>query len=120
MKLSGGNLKVQSGFNLGTTASSTTKIVNAVVEKTEAVKELSLFNVIAYPNPSTTYFAVAVNGVSNEKVTVKVYDVLGRLLNNIQSTDGQNITFGSDLPRGTYITVISQGSESKTIKLIKN
>ena len=120
MKLGGGNLKVQSGFNLGTTASPTTKIVSAIVEKTEDVKELSLFNVIAYPNPSTSYFAVAVNGGSNEKVTVKVYDVLGRLLNNIQSTDGQNITFGSDLPRGTYITVISQGTESKTIKLIKN
>jgi hypothetical protein len=34
---------------------------------------------------------------------------LGRLLNNIQNTDGQNITLGPDLPRGTYITVISQG-----------
>jgi hypothetical protein len=98
----------------------TTNSKGFIATTEKVISESVPFNIVAYPNPSTSYFAVAVNGGSNEKVTVKVYDVLGRLINNIQSTDGQNITFGSDLPRGTYITVISQGAESKTVKLIKN
>jgi hypothetical protein len=61
------------------------------VQLLKVISESVPFNIVAYPNPSTSYFAqLLMEEVM--KVTVKVYDVLGRLINNIQSTDGQNIT----------------------------
>ena len=81
--------------------------------------EQALFDVIAYPNPSNHVFTLEVKGNSTEKVEVAVYDILGRLLKRIDNSDGQSIQFGDELPTGTYLTVIRQGTNHKTVKLIK-
>tara|TARA_R110000868_G_scaffold11389_3_gene55910 strand:- start:73247 stop:76888 length:3642 start_codon:yes stop_codon:yes gene_type:complete len=81
--------------------------------------ELVPFNVIAYPNPSNNQFTLAIEGGSNEKVEVKVFDLLGRLVKVINKNDAQPTLFGEDLPAGSYITVINQGIETKTVRLIK-
>ena len=77
------------------------------------------FNVIAYPNPSNQYFNVEMKGDSIEKVDIIVYDVLGRTIKHIESSDGQFIRFGDDLPTGAYFARISQGINQKTVRLIK-
>ena len=87
-----------------------------VVEK---VFEPIPFNIIAYPNPTKYQFTLVVEGGSKEKVSVMVYDVLGRTVKRIESSDGQPIQFGEELPRGAYFTIVSQGANQKTVRLIK-
>ncbi|MFV5686975.1 HYR domain-containing protein, partial [Flavobacterium sp. GB2R13] len=77
------------------------------------------FDVIAYPNPTDHQFTLIVEGGSNEKVEVLVYDSLGRMVKYIDNSDGQQIKFGEGLPSGAYIAIVSQGINQKTVRLIK-
>ncbi|TWI48062.1 putative secreted protein (Por secretion system target), partial [Flavobacterium glaciei] len=119
MKLAGGNLKVQSGFNLGIPTARTDLEPVTVKQEIELPTDAITFNVIAYPNPSNQYFNVELKGVSTEKVDIKVYDVLGRTIKHVESINGQPVRFGDDLPSGTYIAIITQGTNQKTVRLIK-
>ena len=58
-------------------------------------------------------------GGSIEKVDIMVYDVLGRTIKHIESNDGQFIRFGEELQSGSYIAIVSQGVNQKTVRLIK-
>lgn len=75
--------------------------------------------VIAYPNPSKYQFTLVLESDSKEKVVVLVYDILGKALKHIESSDGQPIVFGEDLPVGAYFATVSQGNYQKTLSLIK-
>jgi PKD repeat protein len=77
------------------------------------------FNVIAYPNPAKYQFTLVVQGDSKEKVDIMVYDALGRTVKHIESNDVQSIQFGEELPTGAYFTIVSQGANQKTVRLIK-
>ncbi|MNQ85215.1 hypothetical protein D3C85_1003700 [compost metagenome] len=94
----------------------TTTKVSSLAEKTA---EPILFNIKAYPNPSNQYFTLELEGASDEKVEVVVFDVSGRLVKQIEKTDAQPILFGEDLPSGVYIAITSQGANRKTHRLIK-
>jgi hypothetical protein len=81
--------------------------------------EPSPFDVKAYPNPSNYQFTIEVEGGSTEKVEVDVFDIQGRSIKHIESIDNQTIMFGEELPTGTYIAIVNQGANRKTVKLIK-
>ncbi len=115
--LIGGNIYVSTAGQ-----AQTARIANPITSK--QVKEIPVvesvpFNVIAYPNPAKYQFTLVVEGGSKEKVGVMVYDVLGRTVKRIESTDGQPIQFGEELPTGAYFTIVSQGANQKTVRLIK-
>ncbi|WP_348812745.1 MBG domain-containing protein, partial [Flavobacterium maritimum] len=101
-------------------------VIHEVKKKTTKVSTLAektvepiLFNIKAYPNPSNQYFTLELEGASNEKVEVVVYDVLGRLVKHIEKNDAEPISFGEDFPNGVYIAITSQGVNRKTQRLIK-
>lgn len=102
------------GNAAGATTTSTAKI--AEVSKPE---ETSLFHVKAYPNPTKNQFNLVMEGGSNEKIEIMVYDIFGRKVNHIEKSDGQPILFGEKLPRGYYTAIIKQGTNQQTVKLIK-
>ncbi|TRX29811.1 HYR-like domain-containing protein [Flavobacterium gawalongense] len=81
--------------------------------------EPASFDVKAYPNPTQHQFTLVVEGGSNEKVEVIVYDMLARMVKRFEKSDGQPIMFGEELPTGEYLTVIKQGVNIKTVNLIK-
>jgi hypothetical protein len=95
------------------------KTATAKVESVKISSEPSAFNVIAYPNPAKQQFTLVIEGGSNEKIDVIVYDVLGRTVKHIEKSDGQQVLFGEELPSGAYFTVVSQGKNQKTVRLIK-
>jgi hypothetical protein len=95
------------------------KSSTAKIEIVEEKPTLASFEVMAYPNPSSQYFNLEMKGGSTEKVEIMVYDVLGRTIKHIESNDGQFIRFGEELPTGAYFARISQGSNQKTVRLIK-
>ena len=86
----------------------------------EVTPELKPFNVKAYPNPTENQFNLVLDGASNEKVQVIVYDVVGKIVKRIEKGDSQSaIKFGEDLKAGAYIVEVRQGNNRKTLKLIK-
>jgi hypothetical protein len=71
------------------------------------------------PNPTDSYFTLDVESSSNEKIVVVVYDVLGRIVKHIENSEGQLIRFGEDLKVGSYMAIVRQGNNTKTVKLVK-
>lgn len=94
--------------------------INAkLVKSDKAIQESVEFKVIAYPNPADYQFTLVLEGGSNEKVEVLVYDMLARRVKRIEKSDGQPIVFGGEFVAGEYLAVIRQGANIKTVNLIK-
>ncbi|NEW80554.1 MAG: T9SS type A sorting domain-containing protein, partial [Gelidibacter sp.] len=108
MNLTGGNLVVHSGFNIVAPALNTTSVK---VAQPEVAAELSLFNVIAYPNPSADYFMLKLQGVQNEeKIDVNVFDLLGRQVYSKQGSAQESYEFGQQFQVGVYLVTVKQGN----------
>jgi hypothetical protein len=104
---------VASNITRGAIEVNDTKITKKVIV-TEETNRL-----FVYPNPTSYKYALFLESKSAEKVQVEVYDMIGRLVKRIESSDGQIIEFGEDLPMGNYFAIVSQGTYQKTIQLIK-
>ncbi|MFV8331424.1 MBG domain-containing protein, partial [Flavobacterium sp. LB3P6] len=85
----------------------------------EETPEIEPFAITAYPNPSAQYFVIEIKGGTTEKTEVIVYDILGRMVKHIQNSDSKEIKFGEELSSGSYIAIINQGTQQKTVRLIK-
>ena len=82
---------------------------------------LALFEARAYPNPFVDNFKVELNTSSDENISIKVYDLLGRMVEaheaKLSDFDSQEI--GTTFSSGIYNIIISQGDNVKTIRVIK-
>lgn len=82
--------------------------------------ETALLEVKAYPNPSAAHFSVLLQGSSRQPLSVRVLDNLGRV---VEARNGvaPNTTFtlGAAYRPGIYHLEVRQGSERKTIRLVK-
>jgi hypothetical protein len=70
------------------------------------------FNVIAYPNPSSSEFTI--ESSAKGAMSVKVYDMQGRLVEKAESN-----RVGSKLATGIYNVIVSQGANTKSLRVIK-
>ncbi|RAR46208.1 T9SS type A sorting domain-containing protein [Flavobacterium lacus] len=79
------------------------------------------FKAIAYPNPFATSFAIDVKTSNTEPVRLTVYDMTGRLLEatEVKAQDATNYQFGEGYPTGVYNLVVTQGNETRTVRLVK-
>jgi len=78
------------------------------------------FNAVAYPNPFESSFNIDVTSKFDTKINVKVYDMPGRLLDNTTSdVNGKSLSIGERYPSGIYNVIVTQGEETKTLRLIK-
>jgi hypothetical protein len=74
----------------------------------------------AYPNPSNTAFTLMLDGYnSKEKVSVTVTDLLGRKVYQTEGTGKQQYRFGGNFINGMYNVQVIQGSDKKSLKLVK-
>lgn len=82
---------------------------------------ISDFETKAYPNPFTGSFKIEINSTSDEKIQIKIYDLLGRLIDQIDSTinDIENQHIGDKLNTGVYNIIVSQGENTKTMRVVK-
>jgi hypothetical protein len=87
------------------------KIMSSVIAKIP-------FDVVVYPNPSSSNFNLDITTSSAENVEVKVYDVLGRLIDE-QNTKEPTLKIGANYQSGTYILKVSQGENQKILQMIK-
>jgi hypothetical protein len=107
--LNGGSLQVR-------TTSGSAK--EEVVATENQIMDLG-FNVKVYPNPSNYEFTFESQNIAAEPVLIKVFDISGKLIKQIENNNEQQFVFGHDLPKGIYLAIIEQGINTKTIKLSK-
>jgi hypothetical protein len=75
------------------------------------------FSVTASPNPSSSEFTIEAS--SKGATNVRVYDMVGRLVENRQATSN-SLQVGSRLASGVYNVIVKQGANTKTLRVIKN
>jgi len=94
-------------------------ITMAISRQTETI-QLMPFNVKAWPNPTEHYFTLNVQSDNlNDKVEIKVNDIMGRQVYITTGTTNRNYQFGGNFVTGVYIVEVRQGDKRSTIKLIK-
>ncbi|MEO5562181.1 MAG: T9SS type A sorting domain-containing protein [Chitinophagaceae bacterium] len=77
--------------------------------------------VSASPNPTTTNFQVTINnGNPTQTVGMKVYSVLGRLIEQNQNLQvGQSLRIGQNYQLGLYLVEFTQGLDKEVLLLLK-
>jgi len=90
------------------------------VAETKVVTKVA-FEVLAYPNPTSNNFNLAISTSSSENVEVRVFDEIGRLINKMEvsPTEVSGLQIGDNYPAGVYNVVVTQGTELKTLRVIK-
>ncbi|MEO8150934.1 MAG: T9SS type A sorting domain-containing protein [Bacteroidia bacterium] len=98
------------------------------LKNTNAVSQQSVSNttdVLVYPNPFTSKLNVQFNSETNEKATLQLVDIAGRLMNeqSVQVIIGLNdisICCTDKMPAGIYFLHITSSQTNNIIKVIKN
>ncbi|SHF99672.1 Por secretion system C-terminal sorting domain-containing protein [Flavobacterium fluvii] len=88
---------------------------------TNTFSEEVAFNVIAFPNPFDSTFQLNSTTTSPDKIEMKVYDMTGKLVEvrKFEAAEITNQKTGSNYPPGIYNIVITQGKNTKILRLIK-
>ena len=92
---------------------------NVVTRHSEA--PVTIFDVKSYPNPFVDTFKLDINTSSEGNVGVKVYDMIGRIVESraINISELGNVEVGSSYPSGVYNVIVSQGENVETVRMIK-
>jgi hypothetical protein len=79
------------------------------------------FSAVAYPNPYTASFNLSLTTSSTEKVSIMVYDMTGRQLEQreVPSNSMMEQQLGDSYPTGVYNVIVTQGKQVKTLRVIK-
>jgi ABC-type arginine/histidine transport system permease subunit len=75
------------------------------------------FEIKAYPNPFTSQINLILADQSIES-TITVFDMMGKQIEQIK-TSSTEMVFGSEWAAGVYMILIEQGTEIKTIRMVK-
>ena len=76
--------------------------------------------VTVFPNPSTSFFSIFIDGKNDVQATLRVTDVYGRTI--IQRSGilaNSYVRIDNELTAGLYFVEVRQGEEQKVVKLIK-
>ncbi len=79
------------------------------------------FKATSYPNPFVSDFSIDVATESQQRVQIRIYDMLGKLVESKEmEADGLNgLRVGANYPSGVYNVIVNQGGVVKTIRVVK-
>jgi len=78
-------------------------------------------NVLAYPNPATEYLIVKIKGYETANLQFRLFDMDGKLLQNIKATGTETrIETSNFIPAIYFIKIIDKQKVIKVFKIIKN
>jgi PKD-like domain/Secretion system C-terminal sorting domain len=80
---------------------------------------LDNINVSVFPNPTTTEFRLNVNTTGKDQITVRVWDVQGKIIKTMKMMPYETIKFGNELKTGSYMVEVMQGNKKITQRVIK-
>ena len=110
----------QPGVTLGyTQGAPMLRVLNSSL--TTVSSEASLEIATAFPNPFSDTFNLNLTTVSNEMVQVNVYDVLGKVIENlnVEANDTRSLFIGERYATGIYNVKVTQGDKTQFIRMIK-
>jgi hypothetical protein len=87
----------------------------------QAAAPVTVFEVKTYPNPFAATFKLDINTSSEALVSVKVYDMIGKLVESheINATELGTQELGNRYSSGVYNVIVSQGENVETLRVIK-
>ena len=90
-----------------------------VAEDTSNVKVN--FSATAYPNPFANNFMIDVKTRNESAVSLKVYDMIGRLVEqrSVSVSNLETTPIGDNYPSGVYNVIVTQGENVKTVRVVK-
>lgn len=94
-------------------------ITNATELEQETKTTVNGLDVTAYPNPSTNSFSITVQTNNQERITMQVTDVSGRVIETRNVTANSIIKLGERYRSGTYFIRVINGRQHKELKLVK-
>ena len=96
------------------------EITSPAIPRMDINAELE-FSANVFPNPYTEQFNLLVNTDSDERISYRVYDMLGKLIeaDEFDYTALETKEFGRNYPTGVYNIIVTQGEERKTLRIIK-
>jgi hypothetical protein len=115
-------------LNNNSLSETTESLNNTILNNTDAVQQKSNeqiestpFDAITYPNPYENYFHIQLNTTSDEHVAIKVYDMLGKIVEEhiVQPSDLEALQLGKDLSKGEYSIVIMQAGDVVRKRLVR-
>jgi hypothetical protein len=79
------------------------------------------FKAVAYPNPFAENFKLKVTTDSQVAMQVRVYDMIGKLVEDrkVEATEMETFEVGSNYPSGVYNVIVSQGANTQTVRVVK-
>ncbi|WP_284652025.1 BNR-repeat neuraminidase N-terminal domain-containing protein [Flavobacterium terrisoli] len=79
------------------------------------------FEVKAHPNPFAENFMIDVKTENQAAIDVKVYDMVGRLVEQrkVNVSELETTSIGDRYPSGVYNVIVTQGEEVKTLRVVK-
>ena len=91
------------------------------VTSTASVGELNLFEFNIYPIPASNVINLFFDNISNNQISIEVYDMLGRLNQSIISNvvNGKTSLDISELSRGIYIAKVTSGTTVSVKRFVK-
>jgi hypothetical protein len=86
---------------------------------TDEVPDQPTMTATVTPNPTQTYFTLRIQSTCLEDVVIKVYDMAGRQIEQMNGSVGQSFQFGGRYTQGMYIVEVHQANMVKVLKVIK-
>jgi uncharacterized delta-60 repeat protein len=97
-----------------------TTLLTKAVKAPERAALQSQLVVHAFPNPTTQFFTIQTGSGSAALLSMRVTDATGRMVDVMQNRPATgSLQFGARYKPGVYYAEIQQGTETKTIKLVK-
>jgi len=89
--------------------------------KVAPVDAASPFSVVAYPNPYSENFNLSLTTSSVDTVGVSIYDMTGKMIERreLSPSEVSGFQIGNRYASGVYNVVVTQGSDVKTLRVIK-
>jgi parallel beta-helix repeat protein len=72
-----------------------------------------------FPNPTEDYFNLKVKTQSKEAVEIRVFDMLGKLVDVMRGSPEQTYRFGDHVTSGMYMVEVRQQGQIATVKVVK-
>lgn len=93
--------------------------ISVVTGLTEAIGiNISVF---AYPNPTSDYLIIKVEGYETENLQYQVFDINGKLLKSKKADGNETQIATTELAPATYfVKILDREKEIKVFKIIKN
>jgi len=91
------------------------------VTATASVGEQDIFNFNIYPVPASDIINISLDNITDNQISIEVYDLLGRqnisTISNV--TNGKTSLNISGLTRGIYVVKVTKGTTASVKKFIK-